>query len=204
MKEVTGGEFRLEDILRGLLMKAFFFSVVLSLFLSSVASANCRPQDWVLKDFTRAPGILGLCNQPIYHSNGRAAFLPSTGNWYHSNGAVAFWNASGNWYHPNGKAAYWATTGNWFHQNTEVAYVATTGNWFHPNRQAAYLAANGFWYHFNNVIAYNAQTGNWFYNNGTFAGSSDKAVPSQAVEFLLNQSCQVSSSVLCMVARFHE
>lgn len=182
-------------------MKAIVFITLI--FLSGLAQAECRFQDWVLKDFTRTPGTLANCTYPLYHGNGRLAFAPQTGNWYHANGAVAFWTRSGNWYHANGVAAFDASSGNWYHSNGEAAYWKQTGNWFHPNRQPAFWAANGFWYHYNNAIAFNAQTGNWFYPNGTFAGSSTKAIPLQAVEFLLNQSCQVSTSVLCVIARYH-
>lgn len=177
--------------------------VAVLFLLSANAFAECRFQDWILKDFTRTPGALAQCTYPLYHGNGAIAFVPETGNWYHSNGNVAFWTASGNWYHSHGGAAYWAQTGNWYHQNGEAAYWAETGNWFHPNRQPAYWAQNGFWYHYNNAIAYNANTGNWFYANGGYAGASQKAIPYQAVEFITNQNCQFSSSVLCYVARFH-
>lgn len=182
-------------------MRSFFFTALL--LFSSAVSADCRFEDWILKDFTRTAGALGGCTYPLYHNNGVIAYAPDTGNWYHANGNVAYWTASGNWYYADGRAAFWAQTGNWYHQNGEAAYWAQTGNWFHPNRQPAYWAQNGFWYHYNNVIAYNAVTRNWFYPNGNFAGSSEKAVPYQAVEFLINQNCQFSTSILCYVARFH-
>jgi len=184
-------------------MKSIFLALITAAVMPSVSSALCRPQDYVLHDFTNTRAILGDCTMALYHANGTVAFWPPTGNWYHESGAVAYWNQTGNWYHPNNAVAYWAQTGSWYHMNGQAAYWAPTGNWYHPNGTVAYWLQTGNWYHVNGAVAYWAERDSWYFPNGGFAGSSDKAVPYQAVEFLLNDSCARNSSVLCFVARYH-
>ncbi len=184
-------------------MKTIVLALASLIFYSAASSALCRPQDYVLREFTGTRAIIGDCNSAIYHDTGKVAFWPQTGNWYHSNGAVAYWNDTANWYHANGAVAYWFETNNWYHLNGSAAFWSPTGNWHHANGKVAFWLQTGNWYHMNGSVAYWAERDSWYFPNGTFAGSSDKAISFQAVEFLLNDSCARNSSVLCYVALYH-
>ena len=168
---------------------------------SPSAFAECRALDFVARDFVRLRAPMGECVRDLYHANGRKAFNAATGDWYHNNGVYAYWSERGNWYYGNRNVAFWAENGNWYHLNGAIAYWSQNGNWYYPNRNTAYVGTSGNWYHINGQIAYWSEQGRWYYANGTFAGQSDKAVPTEAVEFILNDSCATSASIFCVVGQ---